>query len=118
MKFFIATAAVVGLASAATVSDATLRDNNGLQSVELSIDGTKCSADSPAALGARQIACPGSAFSWHVTGSASDYEVTLFKGVNTDAPQASAKLPVNCRAGGAGADDQVCTQTGDATVDI
>ncbi|OJD30476.1 major allergen alt [Diplodia corticola] len=118
MQFFIAAAALLGLASAAKVTDATLRDNNGLQSAELSIDGVKCSATSAAALGARQIACPGSAFSWHVDGSASDYQVTLFKGTNTGDPQASAKLPVDCRAGGAGQNDQVCTQVGDATVDI
>ncbi|KAB2573857.1 hypothetical protein DBV05_g7536 [Lasiodiplodia theobromae] len=118
MKFFAATAAIVGLASAATVSKATIRDNNGLQAVTLTIDGVQCSATSPAALGSRQIACPGSAYSWHVTGSVGDYELTLFKGVVTDSPQAYAKLPTHCSAGGAGPNDMVCDQNSDITIDI
>lgn len=83
MRFFAATAAIVGLASAATVSKATLRDNEGLQSVTLTIDGVQCSASSPAALGSRQIACQGSDYAWHVTGTVGDYELTLFKGILT-----------------------------------
>lgn len=35
---------------------------------------------------------------------------------NSDAAQASTKLPVYCHAGGNGANDQACTQVGDASV--
>lgn len=48
---------------------------------QFTVDGVKCTA-SDAQLGSRQIACPGSAFSWHIDGSNSDYTLTLFKGVN------------------------------------
>lgn len=92
MQFFIATAALIGAAAAAgngasslttvNIKDAFVRDNNGIQSAGFTANGIRCSADG-AALGSRQIACPDSEYSWHISGSNSDYELTLFKGTNT-----------------------------------
>lgn len=39
-------------------------------------------------------------------------------GYNSDAPQAYAKLPTHCSAGGAGPNDMVCDQNSDITIDI
>lgn len=39
-------------------------------------------------------------------------------GYNSGAPQASAKLPTHCSAGGAGPKDMVCDQDSDITIDI
>ncbi|OJD34111.1 major allergen alt [Diplodia corticola] len=120
MKFFAA-AAILATSVAATrtivVTDTTIRDNAGLQSVSFTALGIKCSAEG-AALGARQIACPGLDYSWHAAGSNSEYTLTFFAGTNTDAAQADGKVPVNCRAGGNGANDNVCQQTGDFAVTL
>ncbi|KAF4313359.1 hypothetical protein GTA08_BOTSDO01658 [Botryosphaeria dothidea] len=117
MQFFATIAAFAGLAAAAKVTDAIIRDNSGINMAQFTVDGVKCTA-SEGQLGSRQIACPGSAFSWHIHGSNSDYTLTLFKGINSDAPSGYGKVPVACRAGGAGANDKVCDQTSEVTIDI
>ncbi|KAF4538178.1 Major allergen alt [Lasiodiplodia theobromae] len=118
MKFFVAAAFLASSVSAIrtiVVTDTTIRDNEGLQSVSFTALGVKCSA-SGNALGSRQIACPGLDYAWHASGSNSEYTLTFFDGVNTDAAQASGKVPINCRAGGNGVNDKVCTQTGQFSV--
>ncbi|KAH7050216.1 hypothetical protein B0J12DRAFT_740486 [Macrophomina phaseolina] len=117
MKFFAATAAFAGLAAAAKITDATIRDNNGIQMAQFTVDGVQCTA-SDAQLGSRQIACPGSAYSWHINGANSEYTLTLFKGVTSDAAGAYGKIPVVCTAGGNGPNDKVCDQTSEVTIDI
>ncbi|EOD43077.1 Major allergen alt [Neofusicoccum parvum] len=118
MKFFVAAAFLASSVSAIRtiiVTDTTIRDNNGLQSVSFTALGIKCTASGDL-LGSRQIACPGLEYAWHASGSNSDYTLTFFDGVTTDAAQASGKVPVYCRAGGDGANDKVCQQTGDFSV--
>ncbi|KAL1616995.1 hypothetical protein SLS56_011183 [Neofusicoccum ribis] len=109
MKFFVAAAFLASSVSA--IRTIIVTDT----SVSFTAPGIKCTASGDL-LGSRQIACPGLEYAWHASGSNSDYTLTFFDGVTTDAAQASGKVPVYCHAGGDGANDKVCQQTGDFPV--
>ncbi|KAF4306108.1 putative hypersensitive response-inducing protein elicitor [Botryosphaeria dothidea] len=128
MKVFAATALFAGLAAAATtvkVTDLSIRDNEGLQSVSFKVEGTDCTSTDPTTLaGNGANACgdgnpPVYTFSVEKN-DASDYQLWLHKNVDGDVRglNGGAKAPVYCHAGGNGANDFVCTQVSDLSVEL
>lgn len=92
MKVFAATALFAGLAAAAAtvkVTDLSIRDNEGLQSVSFKVEGTDCTSTDPTTLaGNGANACgdgnpPVYTFSVEKNG-ASDYQLWLHKNVDGD----------------------------------
>lgn len=92
MKVFAATALFAGLAAAATtvkVTDLSIRDNEGLQSVSFKVEGTDCTSTDPTTLaGNGANACgdgnpPVYTFSVEKN-DASDYQLWLHKNVDGD----------------------------------
>ncbi|OJD33159.1 major allergen alt [Diplodia corticola] len=128
MKFTTATALFfAGLVAAETVSvtDLTIRDNNGLQSVSFKVAGTDCSSTDAASLANNGANACGDGnppvFTYSVEKTeGSEYQLYLHKNVDGSVRglNGGAKAPVNCRAGGNGASDNVCQQTGDFSVDL
>ncbi|KKY13280.1 putative hypersensitive response-inducing protein elicitor [Diplodia seriata] len=130
MKFSAAaTLFAAGLATASTtakVTDLSIRDNAGLQSVSFKVDGTTdCSSSDPSTLaGNGANACgdgnpPVYTFSVEKNG-ASDYQLWLHKNVDGSVRglNGGGKAPVYCHAGGNGQDDFVCSQVGDLEVEL
>ncbi|KAH7058846.1 hypothetical protein B0J12DRAFT_696520 [Macrophomina phaseolina] len=128
MKVFAATAFFAGLAVAATtvqVTDLSIRDNDGLQSVSFKVEGTDCSSSDPTTLaGNGANACgdgnpPVYTFSVEKKGG-SDYQLWLHKNVDGSVRglNGGGKAPVYCHAGGNGQNDFVCTQVGDLSIEL
>ncbi|KAL1627539.1 hypothetical protein SLS56_006363 [Neofusicoccum ribis] len=128
MRFFAATAALVGLAAAYSetvqIKDLSVRDtSDAIQSATFTIqpDGVQCSATSAADLASDvAVVCGESAYRFELRdGSNGHYALTIYK---QTAPGAglygSTEIAPYCHAGGNGQDDFVCQQTGDVEVTI
>ncbi|KAK8159303.1 hypothetical protein IWX90DRAFT_488786 [Phyllosticta citrichinensis] len=129
MRFSIATsiAALSALASAgaasietATVTDLSIRDNNGIQSASFTLQGVKCSVSSGAEIAdGKEVKCGTSQYQFGLSGSNSDYTLSVSKDLGTGAGiTGTTKAAVYCHAGGNGANDFVCSQTGQITVTL
>ncbi|TVY84186.1 hypothetical protein LSUE1_G002116 [Lachnellula suecica] len=99
-----------------TVEDLFIRDNNGIQSAGLTIlpANVTCSGNATQLAGYAVASCGDSVYSFAVNGSDSVYSLRIYeaKGVGFGLYGEVTDLPVNCRAGGDGQDDEVCNQVG------
>ncbi|KAF2141674.1 uncharacterized protein K452DRAFT_287626 [Aplosporella prunicola CBS 121167] len=125
MRFFaVAVPAVFGALAFAdqetvTVKDLTIRDNNGIQMAEFSLQepNVKCSGND--FTNGNVVTCGESKYRFTVTGSNSDYKLTLYHETGLAAGRTgSAKAPVYCHAGGNGQNDFVCSQVDDLKVTL
>lgn len=89
MRFSIAAAvAALGAVASATIETATvtdlyIRDNNGIQSASLTVQGQKCSGDASQLANNAAVVCGDSEYRFAVEGSNSDYTLTIYKQTGT-----------------------------------
>ncbi|KAK7548065.1 hypothetical protein IWX49DRAFT_580018 [Phyllosticta citricarpa] len=129
MRFSIAAsvAALSALVSAgvsgietATVTDLFIRDNNGIQSAGFTVQGVKCSVSSGAEIAnGKEVQCGSSQYHFGITGSISDYTLSISKDVGTGAGISGKKhIEVSCHAAGPQPADYICNQTGQIYVTL
>ncbi|KAL1638017.1 hypothetical protein SLS58_009038 [Diplodia intermedia] len=117
--------AATGLAASVKVTDLSIRDNAGLQSVSFTVDdgATACSSSDASTLagnGANPCGA-GDVYSFSVEKSAgSEYQLYLHKNVDGEVRglNGGGKAPVYCHAGGNGKNDKICSQVGDFEVKL
>lgn len=87
MRFFAITAlfgAVAVAAETATVTDLSIRDNNGIQSASFKVAGVECSSTDAAVFTNNEaVVCGESAYRFRLQGSNSKYDLTLYKQTGT-----------------------------------
>ncbi|KAK7726293.1 hypothetical protein SLS57_003379 [Botryosphaeria dothidea] len=123
MRFFAITAlfgAVAVAAETATVTDLSIRDNNGIQSASFKVAGVECSSTDAAVFTNNEaVVCGESAYRFRLQGSNSKYDLTLYKQTGTAVGiTGTTTVQPYCHAGGNGQNDFVCTQVGDITVNL
>ncbi|EOD43269.1 putative major allergen alt [Neofusicoccum parvum] len=116
-------AVAVSAAETATITDLSIRDNNGIQAASFKIssaDNVECSSTSAADLAnSAVVVCGESKYRFAISGSNSKYDLTLYKEVAVGAG-ITGKTTVQpyCHAGGNGQNDFVCSQVGDISVEL
>ncbi|KAK7516865.1 uncharacterized protein IWZ02DRAFT_455368 [Phyllosticta citriasiana] len=129
MRFSIAAsvAALSALVSAgvvdietATVTDLFIRDNNGIQAAGFTVQGVKCSVSSGAKIAkGKEAKCGTSQYQFGITGSISDYTLSISKDLGTGAGiTGKTHIDVNCHAAGPDPNDYVCSQAGQIYVTL
>ncbi|KAN0117168.1 hypothetical protein V8E51_003145 [Hyaloscypha variabilis] len=105
-----------------TVENLTIRDNDGIQAAELTLQpaNVTCSANGSELVNYSVALCGNSKYRFAVNGSNSVYGLRLYKelGVAFGLYGEADHVPVYCHAGGNGQDDFVCDQVAALEVTI